>query len=82
MCEAPVTTGGDFQAIPTYQLNYDLAPAQRWSSLCALPHVKTYWNQFIRVVSQILNADVSKAAEDAGLAILLLMDPTLAEEIR
>jgi hypothetical protein len=82
MCEMPVTTEGDFQSIPTYQINYDNSPSDRWTSLCGLPHVKTYWKQFISVLQQVMRADLSKAAEDGGLVILELMDPVLAQEIR
>lgn len=69
MCEAPVTTQPDFQSVPTYQVNYDLAPRQRWSQLCALPHAKLkpsneetscshnlsrfYLNHFISTVSAV-----------------------------
>ena len=35
MCDVPVTTEADLEPIPTFQLNYDLPPQERWSALCS-----------------------------------------------
>ncbi len=82
-CDVEVSENqADLQALQTYSLNFDLPPNQRWSQLCALPHVQEYWNQFISVVSSLLPEKVVKGVEDAGLVILELMDTELAEELR
>jgi hypothetical protein len=60
----------------------DLLPEQRWRELCAMPHIEFYLNNFIGVLQEILPAAAATAAEDAGLAILELMDPEMAREIR
>jgi hypothetical protein len=72
----------DMQALQTYSLDLDLPPQQRWSQLCAMPHVAFYLNSFIGVLVEVLPASAATAAEDAGLAILELMDPEMSQEIR
>ena len=42
LCSVDINADPDLQPMPTYQLNLDLAPEQRWAQMCSMDKVKTH----------------------------------------
>lgn len=81
LCPVDLNAGPDMQPIPTYTIDLDVAPNQRWLSLCARQDVSQHLSGLIGILQEILPEDVFKAAGDAGRGALFLMPSEYAGEI-
>lgn len=81
-CNSTVTTEKDLQPINRYSINMDLAPADRWKDLCAMPHVAEYWVSFINILKEVLPSDVYDGVEDTGREVWKVIDQIYAQEIQ
>jgi len=49
-CEVPFTVLSDPQPVPTYIIDLDLPPAQRWTKICSIPAYKTVMGNLIHAL--------------------------------
>merc|ERR1712000_55029 len=82
LCSVDINADPDLQPMPTYQLNLDLAPEQRWAQMCSMDKVKTHLQGLVALFKEILHPDAAKAFTELGDAAWALMPREYALEMQ
>ena len=82
LCKKPFdhynTTYGD---VPTFEIDLDLPPVQRWTHVCSQPKYSSGWQDVIRILTGGL-PDKGAGIADLGRVVNGFMTPEYAQEIQ
>eukprot|EP01091_Cochliopodium_minus_P006995 TRINITY_DN1693_c7_g1_i1.p1 TRINITY_DN1693_c7_g1~~TRINITY_DN1693_c7_g1_i1.p1 ORF type:complete len:489 (-),score=95.81 TRINITY_DN1693_c7_g1_i1:161-1627(-) len=81
-CSEPIANHTDPVQLPTYYINLDLPPKERWNQICSNPIYGERVREILDVMGSILPARVRKDLNSFGEEINSYIEPEFAQEIQ